>query len=286
MQWRIAAHGCFESVAGETATDLREPLKAVVANRPRRINRYTQLALIGAHRCVEELTSPLPSRTPLYLASEQGNVAEAVSLMDGIVRHGQVPKPMSFVNVSSNMAGFYLGASLGLSGRNMTVARQGGSFGAMLEMAALDPARDAPMLLGSVSECVWPLADHRQRHELAADAELVEGSYWLLAAAAGDGDDDGARLDYTTTRDPGIARDWLASGSYWACDPHLPVDARESLQAALEPDRAWRVPLAHRGHPDALAHCLFTALASQPIPELRLVAGDPAQGYQLISVGS
>lgn len=282
ISWRIGAHGCHEAVAGETPDDLAEPLRMALGARPRRVNRYTRLALLGAHRCAGQLSEPLPARTPLYLASEQGDTAETVSLMDGILRDGQPPRPMSFVNVSSNMAGFHVAASLGLTGRNMTVARQRGSFGAMLELASLDPGSGEAMLLGTVSECVWPLADHRQRCELDADALLAEGSYWLVASAATHAH--GPALEYATTRDAGAARDWLAAGDCWACDPHLPDQSRGWLASPLDPAHAWSAPLAHRGHPDAVAHLVFSALADPDTPRLRVVAGDAGWGYQLIGV--
>lgn len=284
--WRIRAYGAFEAAAQEPPGSLAEPLRACLEKPPRRINRYIRLALIGAHRCVARLDRQLPATTPLYLASEQGSAAEAVRLMDEIVLRGRSPMPMSFINVSSNMVGYYLAASLGLSGRNMNVARSQGAFGAMLELASLEADSDsmpeALMLLGAVAECVWPLAEHRKRCELPADTPLVESSYWL--AAGGNVDDSVARLTYLRTRDEIEAQAWLAAGERWAIDPYLPADQQQALGADLEQYRAWRGPLCHRGHPDAIVHALVAALRSDPVPRLHVVAGDPSCGYQLMGV--
>src|SRR5699024_7050960 len=134
----------------------------------------------------------------------------------------------------------YLAASLGLSGRNMNVARDQGAFGAMLELATLEAAIAPPpqdrMLLGSVTECVWPLAEHRRRCELPPDMPLVEASYWLVVAgedAAGRRDEPVPRLRYGKTMDADEAGAWLAAGERWALDPHLPQDQRQALSQGL-----------------------------------------------------
>lgn len=284
--WRIRAHGAFEAVAEEPPSSLHAPLRECLPRPPRRINRYIRLALIGAHRCVGRLGHPLPSETPLYMASEQGSVAEAVTLMDEIVLHGRSPMPMSFVNVSSNMVGYYLAASLGLAGRNVNVARSHDAFGAMLDLAALEMElatdRQGMILLGSVGECVWPLAEHRQRCELPADTPLVESSYWM--AVDRHVDDVSPKLTHRTTRDEVEAQSWLAAGGRWVIDPHWPVGYRQRWISGLDSSRAWRGPLCHRGHPDAIVHALFGALQTRPTPDLRVVSGGSSQGYQLIGV--
>lgn len=291
--WRIRALGSFEAEAQEAAFPYKSELHALVAKPPRRINRYIRLALIGAHRCVAQ-TAPLSPATPLYMASEQGSVAETIRLMDDIVVHGHAPMPMPFINVSSNMVGFYLAASLGLTGRNINVARSRGSFGAILELADLDTDLDAnrgavrdsaspmPLLLGTANECVWPLAEHRRRSGLPTDVPLVEGSYWLLVDSNSEGA--GRRLDYGTTDDAAKARAWLAAGEYQAVDPHLPDDQRRALAIDTTSRRQWHSDFFHRGHLQAVEHALFTALGSDPVPHLHVVAGDASSGYQLFCV--
>lgn len=284
--WRVRAHGAFEATADEPPDSLRELLRACMPNPPRRINRYIRLALIGAHRCLGSLEDPLAPDTPVYMASEQGNAAEAISLLDEIVWHGRSPKPMSFINVSSNMVGYYLAASFGLHGRNINVARSHASFGAMLELASLEPYLQAPpqasILLGTVAECVWPLANHRRRCKLPADTPLVEASYWLLL---GDKTEENApRLAWASTMDEAQARAWLADGEYWAVDPHLADDRCRALASKLDEQRLWSARLYHRGHQDAVVHALFTALQTQPTPRLHVVAGDPSGGYQLMGI--
>lgn len=289
--WHIRAHGAYEAIAREPPESLDAAVRASMGKPPRRINRYIRLALIGAHRCVANLQQPLPATTPLFMASEHGNVAEAVALMDEIVVRCRSPMPMPFINVSSNMVGYYLAASLGLNGRNMNVARDRGAFGAMLELAGLEAAAaptQAGMLLGTVAENVWPLAEHRRRCELPADTPLVEASYWLVVDdgdVGGCGDKHAPRLSYAKTTDQNEARAWLAAGERWAIDPHLPDEQLQALSTGLQTDRAWQAPLCHRGHADAIVHALFAALRTQPVSRLHVAVSEASGGYQLMAVG-
>lgn len=286
--WRIRAHGCFETIAQEPAGSLDKPLRAVVARPPRRINRYIRLALIGVHRCINKLDQPLANDTPLYIASEQGSAAEAVDLMDDIVVRGRWPKPMSFVNVSSNMVGYYLAAGLGLNGRNMNVARTHDAFGAMLDLARLEQSMhegsEDSMLLGSVVECVWPLSDHRLRCDVPVDIPMVESSYWLVVEPDTTGQPTAPKLTSGKAEDETTAREWLAAGERWLIDPHLPAECRSELTTGLDESRRLHAPLCHHGHQDAVVHALFTALQADPIPKLTVAASDPSGGYQLLGI--
>lgn len=281
-RWHIRSHGHFEQPAADTRASLADILGQAMAHPPRRINRYTQLALIGAHRAVAKLSRPLAPQTPLYLASENGGIAETVSLMDGILFERLPPKPMAFVNLPSNMAGFYTGASLQLRGHNMTVSRHFGAFGAMLELAELDTQREHAMLLGLVCEAAWPLSEHRYRRGLPAGTPLLESSYWLVVGAHAE--QPAAALDYGTTRDLLTAREWLADGDYWAIDPQLPHSKRRALTADLPAVRAWPHIDDHRGHPDAIISALFAGLEAQPQPRLHLVARNAGHGFQLLGL--
>lgn len=281
-RWHIRSHGHFEQPAADTPESLAGILGQVMAQPPRRTNRYIQLALIGAHRAVAKLNRPLAPQTPLYLASENGGIAETVSLMDGILFEGLPPKPMAFINLPSNMAGFYTGASLHLRGHNMTVSRHFGAFGAMLELAELDTQCEHAMLLGLVCEAGWPLSEHRYRRGLPAGTPLLESSYWLVVDAQVE--HPAAILDYSITQDPLTAREWLAGGDYWAIDPQLPYSQRRELTADLPAASAWPHIDGHRGHPDAIISALFAGMNAQPQPRLRLAARNADHGFQLLGL--
>ena len=176
---KIAGASTFQRVAGDAGDDLGAELKAVCERPPRRLNRFIQLALIGAHRCAARIEGVSDGVCDVYLGSGQGNVADTINLLRDIHGSRQAPMPFGFINVSSNMAGFYIAQSLGLKGANMAVSRQDCSFEACLELAAAEAERRPSSLVGAVDECAWPLAQHRRRLGVGADTPLGEGSHWL-----------------------------------------------------------------------------------------------------------
>jgi hypothetical protein len=174
----IAAAGSYAELAGPLPADLRTPLRAVCPNAPRRVNRLIQLALIGAHRCVAGRV--LPSDTPIYMAFTNGCIADSVESVAQVVQ-GRPPMPVAFINISSNMAGFYVAGSLGLHSGNQVIASRDFAWEAALEMAMLGSAHCRGLLVGSAEECAWPLEAHRERIGVGPGTPLLEASHWLLA---------------------------------------------------------------------------------------------------------
>ena len=173
MRLPIAGAASFAPEATEPATSLREPLRAACANAPRRLNRIIELSLIGAHRCVAG--RPLAPDTAIYLACTHGTVADIVTLVDAVCR-GTPVMPVTFINLSSNMAGFYVASTLGLHSGNHVGSANEVPFEATLDLAR---SHHTPFLLGAVEECSWPLDAHRQRLGVAPGTPLLEASHWL-----------------------------------------------------------------------------------------------------------
>lgn len=280
--WRVCAFGAFEREAGDSPDDLRAELKSTLSQPPRRVNRFIRLALLGAHRCIRVLNGPLPEQTSLYVTSEQGPVADTVDAMEGMIHRGLPVMPMTFINLSPGMAGFYVAAMLGLGGRSVSVARDREGFGALFDLAALYTGASDVVLLGSVAECVWPLAEHRARCRQPPDTPLAEGSYWIVADRS---EQAGPRLWRETVGSRAEARAWLADAESWYVSPHLPVAERERLCANLDANRGWRPPLGHCFHPEAVAHAVYHALKARPVPLLHMVTGRDASGYRLLRLG-
>lgn len=175
---KIAAATTLLLPAAEQPEPLRERLQAACPNPPRRISRLIELALIGAHRCMNG-ARPEP-RCPLYLALTHGCVGDGVALVKLVTAQQQMPPPVSFINVSSNMACFYVAQTLGIHGSNQAVAADDFAFESALELASLGREHRAQGLIGAVEECAWPLAEHRVRLALPAHAGLAESSHWLF----------------------------------------------------------------------------------------------------------
>jgi hypothetical protein len=174
---KIAAASTLLLRAGAQAEPLRPRLKELLADPPRRINRLIELTLLGANGCMRS-RRPDP-HCPVYLAVTHGSVADNVALVGGVAARNAPPTPVSFINLSSNMAGFYVASTLGLHGSNQSVAAEDFSFEAALELATLG-ARRAQALIGAVEECAWPLEAHRARLGLGPARALSESSHWLF----------------------------------------------------------------------------------------------------------
>ena len=191
MQARLLAAGLCCYRAEQQPADLLALLHQSGGPRLRRSNRYIALSLLGARACVQDRT--LDQACGVYLGSSLGNIAETTAMMAPVVERGEAPMPFSFINVSSNMAGFTLAQQFSLHGRNLAVARYRHAFVSALELAMRDlqGGRVSQALVGAVDECVWPLNEHRQRLGLPSPTPLIEGSGWLLLSRQGGQDEQG-----------------------------------------------------------------------------------------------
>lgn len=178
---KVAAAATVLLRADDAPAPLRARVQEVLAQPPRRVSRLIELALLGAHRCLQG-ARPEP-QCPLYLALTHGCVGDGVALVKAVAGGG-LPTPVNFINVSSNMAGFYVASTLGIHGSNQAVASDDFSFEAALELASLGREHRAQGLIGAVEECAWPLTEHRQRLGLPPDTGLSESSHWLFVDQA------------------------------------------------------------------------------------------------------
>ncbi|MBA1145577.1 hypothetical protein H0Z60_00755 [Ectothiorhodospiraceae bacterium WFHF3C12] len=153
--------------------------EATEGQRFRRINRFIQLALIGAHRCRQGDAAAWRSTQPIVIATGQGNIADTTEMVESVVGRGLPPMPFQFINLAGNMAGFYLAQSLGAESANTTVSQLDFPAEAALQIAAEEHAGHGAALLGAVDELVWPLDAHRRRVGCPPDAPVGEGSHWL-----------------------------------------------------------------------------------------------------------
>lgn len=162
--------------------DLREQVNALCSERPRRIDRYTQLALLGAMRCVAH--NELSSSTGLYMGSRFASLSNTIAMHQQMIEQGDSPKPAHFINSLSNSAGYYVARNLNLQQRNLFVSRSDASLIAALQIAALDiqSAVVSRALVGIVEETVLPSRQHCVRLGVDPETELGEGSHWLLLA--------------------------------------------------------------------------------------------------------
>lgn len=181
---RIIGMGNYCEAVTADVPDLKPLLKETLGQSVRRIDRFIQLALIGAASCVNSAQAngaELPTDTAVYLASGRGDMEITVEVQRDLFENAHAPKPLNFINTVSNAASFYIAQNLKLSGRNQFIASRHWAFEVALQAALLDLAlgKTRSALVGVVDVIVPPLADHRQRLELDPATALAEGSHWL-----------------------------------------------------------------------------------------------------------
>lgn len=176
----IYAYGAFHN----TVTDQLAPLKAHVkescGQHVRRIDRFTQLAIIGASRCAKEQTTS--DHCNLYLSSADTAKTNTVKALQQVFIEKQPIMPLQFVNMVSNAASFYIAQLLQLQGAGLFINSQYAAFEKALSLAALDLADNScqQALVGIVDECAEPIALQRKLLDSDADAAIGESSFWLL----------------------------------------------------------------------------------------------------------
>jgi len=172
----------------EGPPELKAQIDAAWGKRFRRVNHFIELALIGAKSCLSSPRKPLPLDCDIYLATEQGNVADVAKITESLFKRLESPMPLEFLNVPNNMAGFYLAQGLGLHSSNLTIAHRAFPFETALDIAmfniTISRKTDPRALVGGVEECAYPLNLHRMRMGLAAGTPLAEGSSWLYIGSA------------------------------------------------------------------------------------------------------
>lgn len=207
----IAVGDQYQTVDPEQGlANLKAAASEVCRDRFRRIDRFTQLALIGSARCVEGVE--LEAQTGLYIGSRFASLGNTTSVHEKMVSAGVVPKPASFINTLSNSAGYFVARNLGLGDRNLFVSRGDASIVAALQLAAMDVATGAvsQALVGSVDEAVLPLAHQRFRLGLEPDTVMGEGSHWLLVAPSDSATNSLATItDMVTLQDENALAQWL-----------------------------------------------------------------------------
>lgn len=242
--------------AGDVAEDLAERVSSATGGqRFRRINRFIQLALIGAHECRNADGTDWAISQPIVIATGQGNIADTTQMLESVVGRGQPPMPFQFINLAGNMAGFYLAQSLGGEAANTTVSQLDFPAEAALQIAVEEYRRHGSALLGAVDELAWPLDAHRRRLGAAPGQAIGEGSHWL-------------RLG------PGRPLGWL--------EP--PVYCRDAAEAQgclerLEPDRVVYTP------DPAVNMALHDTLAAAHWCQV-LGNGAPGEAVAHVSVGA
>ncbi len=183
----IHATGIHNTIPNTELPDLRTELKSVSGKVYRRSDHFIQLAILGAHKAAKG--NDLQDKTAIYMTSGQGNI----SVFDRVCnsRHIQkhLPKPVDFINLLSNSAGFYVASHLGLNGKNIFLAHH--HFPVQMTMLTaqndLVLGKQKTILTGGVDE--WISKQDLAQKLLGVDetTRLGEGSNWILLNSEAEG---------------------------------------------------------------------------------------------------
>ena len=170
----------FDAGPGGTQPELKSELELVCRQRYRRIDRFTQLALLGAGRCASSLE--LATDTALFLASGKGPAANNIGMQQQIFRDREAPKPIQFINSVTNSASYYVMKDHSLTDQNLFISREHHAFEAAVELAMVELAmgRFEQAMVGFTDELTHPLEHQYRRASIPKDHRLGEGSHWLL----------------------------------------------------------------------------------------------------------
>ena len=160
--------------------DLKAEFKALTNRVNRRADRFITLALIGA--CQAIAGKKLPAETGVFMTSGQGNLAVFNRICEQKYIEKHLPKPVDFINLLSNSAGFYVASELGFNGRNLFLSHHAFAVQMSLLLARTDLKRgkQKDVLIGGVDEMIEPYSFTRKFLGLGRETVLGEGSNWML----------------------------------------------------------------------------------------------------------
>jgi hypothetical protein len=176
----IHAAGIHNSIPSGELSDLKTELKTLSGKSYRRIDRFIQLALIGAHKAVAGYE--LESGTALYLISGQGDIPVFERVRRQRYFQKMMSKPVDFVNLAGNTAGFYVSSHLGIAGANLFLAhnRFPVQMALLLAQSDLELKKQSAILLGGVDEWLENQELAKKLLGVSESVRLGEGSNWLL----------------------------------------------------------------------------------------------------------
>ncbi|MFV0477599.1 MAG: beta-ketoacyl synthase N-terminal-like domain-containing protein [Parahaliea sp.] len=280
-----AAHSfSIPCIDEQVPPNIKAQLKAHCRESFRRIDLFTQLALLGSAQLVNGRM--LAADTALYLSSRFGSLDSTVTVHERILQAGDLPKPVHFINTLSNVAGYYVARNLGLSGVNHFVSRDDASLLAALELAriGLVSGQISSALIGQVEEMPRPLNTHRQRLGIGSNFALVEDSHWLWIDVKQEADQKTLGLldDVATVAGEAELKNWLAEQSRdaWLFVPDV-------ASVGVEIRRQFRhLPLELPYSPGQSAAALIAYLQGSYTEPLLVIIPDNAGRYSVLSCHS
>ena len=161
---------------------LKSVVKKRLGHNVRRVDRFTQLALIGAFDCKGSLD--FPRNTGVIMASHFGSLSNTFNVLSSMFQYSSRPLPCDFINTVSNAASYYLAREFDLTSHNLFISQKQAVLQACLKLAEIDLDCFGlnAVLIGQVNEVGIPFNVHRERVGIKAPHVLNESSHWFLLA--------------------------------------------------------------------------------------------------------
>lgn len=123
-------------VTGQGVSDaaLKRALSTCLPSPPRRTDRLTLMALLGA----APLKPAMHADSGVYVAATYPARPNMFALLDAVCVQRKLPKPFEFVNSVSNAAGFHIAQQLGINGPNLFIGAGPLVWDDLLELASCD----------------------------------------------------------------------------------------------------------------------------------------------------
>lgn len=180
MKAAIQAIGIHNTIPRHSQPELAQELKTLTGQIYRRTDHFIQLAILGAHKALQRQKTE--ESTALFITSGLGNVSVFSRIAQQRLGDNLLPRPVDFINLLSNSAGFYVASHLGLGGTNhfMSHHRFPVQMALLAALARLQFQSPCPVLVGGVDEYSPDEALLKQLLGVQENTVLGEGSNWML----------------------------------------------------------------------------------------------------------
>ncbi len=175
----------YSNYTDMATTDVLSNKKVLLGKKFNRTDNFTDLTLLGAQECVDDIH--IDKQSSVYLASENGNLNTTFKVMDSIFVKKQLPMPFNFLNTVNAATLFYVAKCFNIEGKTIFTDR----FDSAFPQAVVDVKQGKTALLGVVSETIENL---ELRNKRFGDIEMEESSRWLLLSSELNGIDPIARI--------------------------------------------------------------------------------------------
>lgn len=180
----IYQYGFYSQTVQEQVSNLKADVKQCCGQHIRRVDRFIQLSLIGAHQCIGAARKL--NNCALYLSSAEGSKSNTIAAIKEVFIEHNPLMPLDFIRQVSNVACYHVAQTLDIENIGLFVASPTAPLEKALHLAELDllDADCEEAFVGLVDECAEPIAAQRNLLQATVQEPIGESSFWLLLGLA------------------------------------------------------------------------------------------------------